>query len=263
MRLALSNIAWGRQFDARLLGWLREHGCEGVELAPGLVEWGDNDEYASELSRLLREADLQCVGLHSLLFERQEWRVVNAADREPMLAYLTNLGERCAALAGKFLVFGSPPARACGELPRDEAWKVLTDFCHNLAERVQPVGVQLLIEPLPKADLVHNWSEGIALVEAVGHPVFGLHADIRTMASNRSPPSDFEEQAALLRHVHSGGSKLSFIGDDDGVDHRDFGAALSRVGYDGFVTLEMVRAGETPDLPRLEEALDYAKRRYY
>ena len=109
IKLSISNIAWGQSLSPDLLNAIRSAGCTGVELAPGLIDWGDDLSKAADLKERLNRSGLSCVGFHSLTYEYPKWRIVNKSHWIDMLNHLQKLCEYCRALNGRFLVYGSPP----------------------------------------------------------------------------------------------------------------------------------------------------------
>jgi sugar phosphate isomerase/epimerase len=258
VKLAISNIAWGRRSDDELLAFLKDGGADAVELAPGLLDAAVSGETATRLQR----HGLDVVGLHSLLFEVQHLRVVREAHHAELLEYCCRLAKQCRRLGGNFLVFGSPGSRSLDGLDHDSARPAAEMFFRALAAIGVEEHVTFLIEPLPGADLIRNHRDGIDLVEAIASAGLSLHMDTRTMTVNGDAPETVAEQAAYLKHVHSGGADLSFASPEDGTDHAAFAAALKAIGYDGFVTLEMVRASDAPDFDRLAASLKFAREVY-
>lgn len=261
MKLAISNIAWGRRLDDELLAFLVNAGAEAVELAPGLTELETDDQIAATAARL-QQHRLDVVGLHSLLFEVPQLRIVNESHRIDLLEYCDRLARQCRQLGGRFLVFGSPRNRSLDGLSRDAAWSQAVDFFQQLGAIGVARNVTFLIEPLPDADLVRNHREGIKLVEAAASDGVSLHLDIRTMSTNGESPTAIAEQVEYLKHVHTGGANLSFAGPNDGIKHAAYAGGLKDIGYDGFVTLEMVRSAEAPDFAALTQTLQFTREVY-
>ena len=112
---------------------------------------------------------------------------------------------------------------------------------------VQTVGAMDRIEPNPPeygCDYVMTSVEGAALVRSLGTPGLGLHLDAAAMALAGEPAAPAIHGAAtVLRHFHASEPFLAPLGSGR-VDHRELGAALARVDYQGWVSLEMRHVSE-------------------
>ncbi|MBF0546910.1 MAG: sugar phosphate isomerase/epimerase [Candidatus Riflebacteria bacterium] len=262
MKISISNIAWGKQFDSKILGALKKAGCEGLELAPGLLNFGEPGG-AVAIQSLLDEVGLPIVGFHSLLFEHPELRIFKRADWDAIVACLDSRASLCHYLGGKFLVFGSPTARKIDFPLSGNPFSIATEFFKVVGKIGERHQVEFLIEPLYQADFIQNSIEGLDLVQAVANSCFGLQVDLRVLSTNKEPLAPtFRKIGSALRHVHTGGSDLSFIGPNDGIDHHLFAEHLHQISYNRFISLEMLRPDDRPDIPKLEEAIRFGKQFY-
>ncbi len=251
MKLAVSNIAWAGGDLEGNLRLLRELGVDGVELAPSLL-WPEPAESTAaqrrEARARLESEGLAAVGLHALLFTRRDLTLFESEGRRRQaLDYLLRMCELCRDLGGRTLVFGSPPCRRRGALPREEALSIAADFFHEAGRGAGSFGVFMLIEPLTPAetDFIVSAEEGAELVRRADHPHFRLELDGRAMAENREDFSAFSKYREMLMHVQTSDPGLSEPG-SKGIDHAPIGRALQKSGYGGFVSLEMRRDPADP-----------------
>ena len=115
-----------------------------------------------------------------------------------------------------------------------------------MAEGLSPMGVMLLVEPLSRleTDSVVGCREGAELVEAVGHPNFRLHVDLKsTFAEKEDQDSLWSEYGRYIRHCHVADPGLK-PPSDACPDHRVAAAAMRRAGYAGYVSIEMGRCND-------------------
>src|SRR5262245_32307461 len=121
----------------------------------------------------------------------------------------------------------------------------------------------LCIEPNPPAygcNFVTNSSEGLALVRAVDAPGFGLHLDAAGMVlAGEDPLAAIVAARSYLHHFHASEPQLAPLV-PAGIDHARIGRTLRRVGYDGWVAVEMRRADDA--VGALARAVDHARACY-
>ncbi len=111
-------------------------------------------------------------------------------------------------------------------------------------------GVCLVLEPLNRyeADLVNNAAEGLALVEEVGQPAFGLLLDtyhVNIEESSWTEPFRQVMAAKRLWHVHVGDNNRWPPGYGL-IDFPAIVATLRQIGYTGYLSAELL-ARPDPD----------------
>jgi sugar phosphate isomerase/epimerase len=141
------------------------------------------------------------------------------------------------------MVVGSPRQRNL--LPGITKARAL-GYAKEVFERALPeaerCGVTLAIEPLtPKeTDFINTAADGIELIEALNHPRFRLHLDVKAMTGSESKPQPevIKASASYLHHFHANDSNLLGPGMGE-IDHRPILQALKDVKYPGYVSVEV------------------------
>ena len=113
----------------------------------------------------------------------------------------------------------------------------------NVAETAFDHGVQLCIEPLSGYGnrFITTTTQGIALVQEVDHPGFGLHLDSAAMrgANERADISlPIADKTVGIASFDISASELKRPSIEGGT-HTDFAEAMSAIDYQGSVSLEM------------------------
>jgi sugar phosphate isomerase/epimerase len=248
MRLAVSNIAWPPEADETAARLLADHGVCGVEVAPGRVcerPWEAAPEQVAAYRRFWEDRGLPIVAMQALLFGRPELLLFgSAAVRRRLRDHLLAIIDLAAGLGAERLVFGSPKNRLRGRLGRAQAEAVSLAFFGELGRRAANRGVWIGIEPNPVeygCDFLVDSREVIRFVERIGEAGLGVHLDAGGMLLAGESPADVVARAGRhWRHFHASEPHLVAVG-DGGVDHVAVAAALRHVGYDGFVSVEMVQ----------------------
>jgi len=267
MKLAVSNIAFAPEDRLAAYAMLRRRGIEGLEIAPGLLFADARDPFApsdaecAEALAPIADAGLQLVSMQSLLFGVQGAELFGDADAR---ARFRDGMERAIALAGRLaipaIVFGSPRQRI---VPDDMAMadaldRARAEFAH-LGAAAASAGTCILIEANPAAygtNFLNSIDQAAAFVARVDHPGIGLILDVGSLHLN----AEFDRidtiasrHAAAIRHVHV--SEPDLAPAPASVDHgrRIFGA-LRAIGYDRWVSIEMVRPA-TASMEQLDAAV--------
>ena len=248
MKYAICNETFVDWEWERMLDCIAGLGYHGVEVAPFTLA-----DRASEISeqrrRDLRNAALRAgvpvVGLHWLLVKPEGLYVTTPDDavRQRTADYFIDLVRLCADLGGSLMVIGSPKQRTL--LPGISKARALGYACEVFGRALpeaERCGVTLAIEPLTprETDFINTAEDGIELIEALRHPNFRLHLDVKAMSGSetRPIPDVIRSSANYLAHVHANDPNLLGPGMGE-VDHRPILAALKEIGYSGYVSVEV------------------------
>ena len=203
--------------------------------------------------------------MQALLYGMPYTALFEGADlRARMFAQLVAVIEMAGLLGTRNLVFGSPKHRIKGVMTMPEAIEDAAPFFRRLGEVASDNDVCLCIEPNPEhygCDFVTDSTEGIALVDAVNHPGFGLHLDAAGMTlAGENVESAISAAGPRLRHFHISEKDLAPIGSGS-VDHAAVAAALADSDYPGWLSIEM-RPVESNGIAVIESALEAVSAAY-
>jgi len=269
VRLAASNIAWGRSLDETVARWLVELGFQGVELAP-TTYWPRPLEASESQVRAVRsfweERGLSVVAMQSLLFGHPELTLFGSAEqRERLREYLAGIIRLGGWLGAGALVFGSPKNRHVGALPRAEAEEIACEFFHDMGEVALRHGTSLCLEPNPSiygCDFITTSREGWELVRKVGSRGFCLHLDAGGLTlSGEQVDGALLEALRESRHFHASEAQLAPLGSGT-VEHDRFAQALRAAGYGRFVSMEMRPLPDDVAPERLRASLSAVREAY-
>jgi D-psicose/D-tagatose/L-ribulose 3-epimerase len=269
MKLGISNIAWPPDMEPQAADLLQSLAVAGVEIAPTTVWRAPIEVGHEEIARYRRfwnDRGIQIIALQALLFGRPDLTLFgSAAARAEMLAYLSGMVRLCAQLGGEALVFGSPRNRNRGDLSDDDATRIAADFFHEVGERASAAGVTFCIEANPPAydcNFITTSAQAVDLVRRVGNPGFGVHLDAGGMTLAEERPEEAVTAAhAWCRHFHVSEPQLRPIG-TAGADHRRFGAALRRLEYQHWISIEMRAQGPESCVEDITSAIARARQDY-
>ncbi len=255
MKFAICNELFeGWPFD-RVCQFVKSAGYDGLEVAPFTLAASITDVTPgrrAELRRQAADAGIEILGLHWLLAKTEGFHLTSPDPvvRQRTGAYLVALAEACRDLGGSLMVFGSPAQRS--RLPgvsADDAFRWATDTFRQAMPAVAACGVTICMEPLTPAEtnFITTCADGIALIEAVDHPRFVLHLDVKAMSSEATPVTELiRRYAGRAGHVHANDTNLRGPGDGD-TDFLPIFQALQESGYDRWVSVEVFDFTPNPE----------------
>lgn len=257
MKFAICNEMFKGWEHAKVAGTVAGLGYAGVELAPFTLAPEPAKMLPAEVAAVRRAFEaggVRVMGLHWLLANTNGLCITSPDDEVIWRTkqHLSALVALCRDLGGEVLVFGSPKQRQVepGQNPED-AFRRATRLFQDLALEAAAALVTVCFEPLGPAEtnFVNTMAEGVRLVEAVRHPHFQLHLDVKAMrsAEPRSPAETIMAEGGVhLRHFHANDPNLLGPG-MGGEDQAPIGAALKAVGYDRWVSVETFAEGPGPE----------------
>ena len=269
MRFAVSNISLPAFDHGKELAALPALGLTGLEVAPSRV-WADTFDglKASDVAayrKLVEDAGLQIVGLHSLFYDHPELGLFkDADDRARSLDFLVHLSSVCRDLGGQTLIWGG--GRQRGAMASEAAYQEAAHFMHDLCHRIEGHGTVFCFEPLGPADtdFIHSAFDAIGLIKDVNHPAFGLQLDAKAMVENDELQLDTfmaASESENLIHVHVNQPGLQCL-DKGLVDHKKMGDFLQIIGYDAWVSIEQRLLNEADPLSDIKRSLNVVKSCY-
>lgn len=236
------NWDWERQCR-----FIAETGYQGIELAPFTLAPRITEvspERRLELRRQAEDHGLTIIGLHWLLAKTTGLNITtaDAAVRRATVEYLIALGDACADLGGKVLVFGSPAQRNLDEkTSHEEGFFRAAEVFRECMPRFEERGVTLCVEPLTprETNFLNTCAEAVELIEMVDHPCCVLHQDVKAMLSeSESIPALIAKYAGKTGHFHVNDSNM--LGPGMGpTDFTPILKALLESRYDGWVSVEV------------------------
>jgi sugar phosphate isomerase/epimerase len=163
------------------------------------------------------------------------------ADHDAAATYAETALRRAGTAGITIIVFGSGGARAIPDgFSEGQARDQFIAFGRRISPAAQKAGVLLALEPLNRKEtnFINSVTEGAAIVDAVGHKAFRLHADVYHMLQEDEPPEAIRAAGARIVHVHVAqrGTRLAPL--PGGTDFRPYFSALKGIGYRGKISIE-------------------------
>ncbi len=266
MKYAICNETFEGWGHPRVCRYIADLGYTGLEIAPFTLASLITDVSPDRRQQMRQEAEdngVEIVGLHWLLAKTQGLHLTSndSAVRQRTAEYLVELAKCTHDLGGDLMVFGSPAQR---RIPANTSHAQATDNALDTFRRAAPgiadQDVRVCLEPLspPDADFMNTAREAAAILDALAHPSFCLHLDVKAMSTDEAPATEL-----IRRHI----SRLGhFHANDPNLRGPGFGAAdfvpifktLLEVRYQGWVSVEVF--DYTPDPETIaRESLRYMR----
>ncbi len=242
-------------------------GYDAVEIAPFTLADSVVQVGAGERARLresARSAGVAIAGIHWVLVKPEGLHInhPDASIRGRTAAYFVELVDFCADLGGRVMVVGSPKQR--NVLPGvglEQAWEWSLATFRDAVARAEDRGVTICFEPLAPAEtnFINTAAEAIQFVDRLKSPSFKIILDVKAMCSEAKPlASIIRDSWPHFAHFHANDANFKGPGFGD-VDLRPAATALREVGYSGYVSVEVFRFEEGPEVIA-RQSLAYLRR---
>lgn len=250
MKFCICNeLFFDRSFEAAC-AHAKSLGYQGIEIAPFTL--GDNGSDWStlktakrrELHRIASDHGLQIVGLHWLLAKTEGLHLTTSDKlvRDRTFNYLRDLVGLCADLGGTVMVLGSPLQRNLESgTSFAEASSRACELIQQLSPELKDSSITLAIEPLgpEETNFLTTARSAAKFVERIGSEWVGVTLDVKAMSTESDPiPEIIEAHQKWLRHFHANDPNRRGPGMGQ-VDFAPIGDALRRIGYSGWVSVEV------------------------
>ena len=268
MRFALCNEMFEHSSLPEVCIVAQQLGYHGIEIAPFTLASSIFDITASqrrEARRIIEKYGLICVGLHWLFAGPKDLHVTTSdeATWKRTRNYLSALLDLCHDLTGKVLVLGSPKQRNILEGQTfDGAWQRATDMFDAVLDQAAGLGLTICLEPLSPAetDFINTVDEAMKMVRQIDHPNLKVHLDVKAMSSESKPIAEIirSVHATDVGHFHVNDPNLYGPGMGN-VDYTPIATALSDIGYDGWLSVEVFKYDPDPETI-VRKSIEYLRR---
>ena len=249
------------------MAFAKRAGYDGLEIAPFTLAKYVTEISAAERQRLRDTAaklQLEISGIHWVLVQADGMFLnhAEAAVRTSSARYFVELVNFCADLGGKIIVVGSPKQRQVAEgTSHEQAWQWAAETFRDSVKRAEDRGVTICFEPLAPAEtnFINTAAEGIRFARQFNSPAMKIILDVKAMCSEeKSVPQIIRESRGEFAYFHANDRNLKGPGFGD-VDFAPIAAALREVGYDGYVSVEVFKFEEGPEVIATK-SIEYLKR---
>ncbi len=143
-----------------------------------------------------------------------------------------------------------------GPVTSGESWsaalKLFVDMLKPVAEHAEKEGVLLLVEPEPGL-LIETADQFLEFMQHIDSPAVGLNFDIgHAYCVGDDPVATIPRMARYIRHFHLEDIAPTrvhhhLVPGEGAIDFAEVFRAIQRIGYDGWITIELYPYADDPD----------------
>ncbi|MBI2927742.1 MAG: sugar phosphate isomerase/epimerase [Verrucomicrobia bacterium] len=256
MKFAICNEIFQGWKIEDTFAYAAKAGYDAVEIAPFTIA-----NYVTEIPKAERQrirevaarAGIAISGIHWVLVKAEGMYLTHpdAAARARTARYFGELVDFCGELGGKVIVVGSPKQRnLMPGVSFERAWEWATGVFREPVMRAEQREVTICFEPLAptETNFINTAAEAIRFTQQLNTPHFKIILDVKAMSAEAKPiPQIIRESSPHFGYFHANDKNLKGPGFGD-VDFRPIAAALKEVRYDGFVSVEVFKFEEGPEV---------------
>jgi sugar phosphate isomerase/epimerase len=195
----------------------------------------------AELEKRVSKSKLRCECFNSFIRTLQV--VGPSVDRAALTAYMNTTLDRCRALGGTVIVWGSAGSRNVPEgYSRDQAWQQIKTFLGMAGDLAKSRKIVIAIEPLRKqeSNIINSGAEALRLVRELNHPNVKMIIDYYHLQQEKEDPEILVQARDAIVHLHfanpNGRVWPKKAGEDPGYGR--FFELVKRSGFRGGLSIE-------------------------
>lgn len=256
MKFAICNEIFQGWNLEDTFAFISKTGYDAVEIAPFTIAKRVTDvpkERRAEIKSLAQKHGIAISGIHWVLVQTEGLHLTHPdeAVRAATAKYFCDLVNFCGDLGGETIVVGSPKQRNLEQgVSFEQGWEWATAVFRDAVMLAEQRGVTICFEPLAPSEtnFINTAEQAIQFVRQLHTPHFKIILDVKAMCSEeKSIPQIIEESWPNFAYFHANDRNLKGPGFGD-VDFKPIAAALKRVGYKGYVSVEVFRFDEGAEM---------------
>ena len=255
MKFAICNEIFEGWKLEDTMAFAKKAGYDAIEIAPytlGRYVTEIPTEKRMEIRFAAETLGLNICGIHWVLAKTEGFHLTTRDEdvRARTAQYLVDLVDFCADLGAENMVVGSPQQRTikAGVL-KEEAWQFAKNAFRPAVKRAEERNVTICLEPLSptETNFINTAEEAIRFAGQIHSANFKILLDVKAMCAENVPiPQIIKTSWPHFAHFHANDQNLKGPGFGD-VDFKPIAAALKKVGYKGYVSVEVFDFTEGPE----------------
>jgi sugar phosphate isomerase/epimerase len=256
MKFAICNEIFQGWSLEETFAFIGKTGYDAVEIAPFTIAKAVTDISPArrmEIRDLAAKNGITISGIHWVLVQTEGLHLTHpdAAVRRRTADYFVDLVNFCADLDGKFIIVGSPKQRNLENgVTFDQGWEFATECFRDAVTEAVERGVTICFEPLAPSEtnFINTAQQAIEFVGQLKSPNFKIILDVKAMSSEEKPiPQVIRDSWPNFAYFHANDRNLKGPGFGE-IDFRPIGQALREIGYQGYVSVEVFKFDEGPQV---------------
>lgn len=246
MKLSISNIAWTAEEDAIMYPALPAMGFHGLEIAPTRIfpeapyeQLAAAGEWAETLAS---RYGLAISSIQSIWYGHQERIFASREERRTLVDYTKKAIDFAEVIGCRNLVFGNPRNRDTEDVPGNYATAV--DFFREIGDYALAHNTVIAIEANPviyHTRFINTTQQAAEIADRCNSAGVKVNVDLGTMIYNEEDIDYLKQIPEFIHHIHISEPGLKVI--ERRPLHNRLFSVLKAIGYEGYVSIEMGRAG--------------------
>ena len=253
-KLSISNIAWSSEHDAEMYQYLKEVGCQGLEIAPTRI-FSNNpydrlDEAKNWAASLKAGYSLEISSMQSIWYGRQENIFGSQQERRALIDYTKKAILFAEVIGCGNLVFGCPRNRDTDNVPGN--FSIAIDFYREIGDYALEHNTIVAIEPNPviyNTHFLNTTEQAVEMAYKSNSEGIKVNVDLGTIIYNEEDINYLKQIPEYINHVHISEPYLNLI--EKRECHSNLFSLLSKANYDNYVSIEMANKGNLQNVKNI------------
>ena len=237
MKLAISNIAWSKEYDEEMYEFLSKNGIEGLEIAPTRIFEKNPYTHVSEIKdyaqKLKEKYNLTICSMQSIWYGKTQ--NIFLMDNDDLLLYTKKCIDFASAIECRNLVFGCPKNR---NIPEGHDHSEVFGFFRQIGNYAYEKNTFFSLEPNPtiyNTNFMNHTNDAIKEVELLNNPGIKVNFDLGTVIYNKENVMNYDSK--YINHIHISEPFLKPI--ELKKIHGILKEWIIKNKYDNYVSIEM------------------------
>lgn len=269
MEISISNIAWDKKIDQKIILILKNKNIKFIDIAPtkyfnNIIDVIDKD--VLKVRDFWNQQGINIYGMQSLLFGAKNLNIFSSESQQNlMLDYLEKILKIGNLLGSSKIVFGSPKNRDKKNLKDEFAIEVATKFFRKLSFIAESFDQTICLEPNPRSygcNFMTSTKEAAEIVRSVDREAIKLQLDTGTILLNNEDIDILcREYKDIVSHIHISQAKLVPLNWEKRRQEKI--AKVIKKNFDNHVaTIEMLTNDSTDPICDISRSIELVKELY-
>ena len=187
MKLAISNLAWGKKDNYKLIKYLQTQTINFLEYSPyKLFLFHENYQ---QIIKFYKKKNINLYSMQSIFFNENNCYIFgNNFERKLFFNKLKNKINLASRFGTKILVFGSPTTRKIFGLTKKQQYNIALNLFKKIATLCKKKKIIFCFEANPKiygCEFINTTEEALKFVKIINNEYFKINLDLGTIIYNK------------------------------------------------------------------------------
>jgi len=242
IKLSISNIAWGVEYDAEMYQFLHDAGYQGLEIAPTRIFPENPYDKLSEakdwVAQLKENYGLEIPSMQSIWYGHNEKIFGTNEERKVLIDYTKKAVDFAETIECRNLVFGNPRNRDTDDIPRN--YPIAIDFFREIGDYAAEHNTTIAIEanpPIYNTRFINKTEQAVEIAYKCNCEGIKVNVDLGTIIYNKEDINYLKQIPGYINHIHISEPKLALI--EKTKLHHELYKILIGMDYSHYVSIEM------------------------